>query len=300
LETAATSAYEKIGCRLKEQAEEQIRQGQLADCIPVLDLFHRIATGVLEKNDTAQTMAAEIIRELASAENQEILFRQFSQGEEKDKGSAGRILGRLGENVLNQLLDILRDHDDSQERVRILNVFAEIGKPAIPVIRGRIDPDESWYFLRNLAYILGRIPSEATATALQPLLLHREEKVRQESMKSLFKAGGSERGPVLLSMLPKVDDTFKLDVVEMLGSVKYAGAVPSLVEMLGTRPLIPPATRIDLEERICVALGKIGSPEAVPVLTEICKPKGFLKQSVYPDKVRKAASLALVSIGKGR
>ena len=300
LETAATSAYEKIGRRLKDQVEEQIRQGKLADCIPVLDLFHRIAVGILEKNDTAQAMAAEIIRELASPENRELLFRHFSQGEGKNKEVAGRILGRLGENVLNQLLDILRDHDDSQERVRILNVLAEIGKPAIPVIRGRIDPDESWYFLRNLAYILGRIPSGATASALQPLLLHREEKVRQESMKSLSRAGGDERGPVLLSMLPKVDDMFKLDVVEMLGSVKYAGAVLSLVEILGTRPLIPPAIRIDLEERICAALGKIGSPEAVPVLTEICKTKGLLKRSVYPDKVRKAASLALTSIGNGR
>jgi HEAT repeat protein len=86
----------------------------------------------------------------------------------------------------------------------------------------------------------------------------------------------------------------------MLGSVKYADAVPSLLEMLGTRPLIAPATRIDLEERICVALGKIGSPEAVPALKEISKTKGLLKRSVYTDKVRKAASLALASIGKDR
>ena len=300
LETAATSAYEKIGRRLKEQVEEQIRKGQLADCIPVLDLFHRIEAGVLEKNDTAQAMAADIIRELASPENLEILFRQFSQGEGKNQQDAGRILGRLGEVLLNRLLDILRDNDDSKERIRILNVFAEIGKPAIPVIRGRIVPDEPWYFLRNLAYILGRIPSEATANALQPLLLHREEKVRQESMKSLSRAGGNERGPVLLSMLPRVDDTFKLDVVEMLGGVRYAGAVPSLVEMLRTRPLIAPATRIDLEERICTALGKIGSPEAVPILTEISKPKGFFTRNAYPDKVRNAASLALASFGNGR
>jgi HEAT repeat protein len=93
---------------------------------------------------------------------------------------------------------------------------------------------------------------------------------------------------------------FKLDIVEMLGSVRYAGAVPSLIEILRTRPLITPATRIDLEERICNALGKIGSPEAVPVLTEISKPKGFFTRNAYPDKVRNAASLALGSLGNGR
>jgi HEAT repeat protein len=300
LETAATPAYKQICQRLKNQAQEQIRQGRLAECIPVLDLFYRIETGLLEKNDTAHAAAVQIIQELASPENLEILFRYFSQGDETNKACAVRLLGRLGENALNQLLDILRDHNDSQERVRILNVFAEIGKPAVPVIRGRIDPDESWYFLRNLAYILGRIPSDATAVALKPLLLHKEEKVRQEAMKSLFKAGGGERGPVLLAMLPVADDTFKLDVVEMLGSIRYAGAVPSLVEILSTRPLITPAARIDLEEKICVALGKIGSPEAVPALREVVKPKGFLKRSVYPDKVRNAASLALTSIGNSR
>jgi HEAT repeat protein len=245
-------------------------------------------------------MAADIIRELASEENLEILFQAFSEGDEKNQQSAGRILGRLGDVPLNRLLDIMRDHDNSQERIRILNIFAEIGKPALPAIRGRIASEEPWYFLRNLAYILGRIPSEATAIALQPLLLHREEKVRQESMKSLSRAGGNERGPVLLSILPKVDDMFKLDIVEMLGSVRYAGAVPSLIEILRTRPLITPATRIDLEERICNALGKIGSPEAVPVLTEISKPKGFFTRNAYPDKVRNAASLALGSLGNGR
>lgn len=300
LETSATSAYEKIGRRLKDQVEEAIRERQFADNIPVLDLFHRIEAGVLDKNDTAQAIAADIIRELAAPETLELLFREFSEGEEKDQEDAGRILGRLGDVSRNRLLDILRDHDDSKERIRILNIFAEIGKPGILVLRGRIIPDEPWYFLRNLAYILGRIPSEATASALHPLLLNKEGKVRQEALKSLARAGGSEKGPVLLSILPTADELFKLDVVEMLGNVKYAGAVPALVELLKTRPLITPAARIDLEEKICTALGKIGSPEVVPVLTEISKPKGFFIRSVYPDKVRNAAAKALASLGNVR
>ena len=294
-ETSATSAYEKICHKLKDQIAEFIREKKFTESIPVLDVFHRIASGVLDKNDTAHTIATDIIRELTAPEILDLLFKEFLEGDEKGKKEAGRVLGKLGETSLNRLLDILRDNDDSNERVRILHIFAEIGPPCIPVIRERLVTDEPWYFLRNIAYIMGRINSSVIAAALGPLLLHENDKVRQEAMKSLYRSGGSERGPVLLSLLEAAEESFKIDIIELLGNVKYLDAVPALIELLKTRPFIPSVTRIELEEKICVALGKIGSKDAIPILMEISKPK-FFSRSTYADKVRAAAEKALGSI----
>jgi len=209
---------------------------------------------------------------------------------------AGRILIRFGEIPLNRLLDILREHDDSNERVRILHLLGEVGPRIVPLIRERISEDEPWYYLRNLAYLLGRVGSEDSVSTLRPLLLHENIRVQEEALKSVYRTGGNERGPLLLSILPMTDDPFTFSIVEMLGTLKFVDAVPSLLELLKARPLLAPSSRMHLEEKICIALGTIGAPEAIPVLSEIRMTKGFLGIRSYPDKIKVAAAKALVSI----
>ncbi|MDP2268497.1 MAG: HEAT repeat domain-containing protein, partial [Deltaproteobacteria bacterium] len=88
---------------------------------------------------------------------------------------------------------------------------------------------------------------------------------------------------------------FKLNIIETLGLIKYTEAAPTLVDMLKERPLVASALRIDLEEKICTALGKIGSGMALPALKEISQPKFYLLRK-YPEKVRKAATRASAAI----
>ncbi|MDP2647532.1 MAG: hypothetical protein Q8P24_21595, partial [Desulfobacterales bacterium] len=138
--------------------------------------------------------------------------------------------------------------------------------------------------------------TEESAYVLQPLLLHNNSRVQAEAWKSLRRTGGTEGGSLMMSILPVVDDDFKLDIIEMLGLMKYAPAAPMLLDLLVQRPLVAPASRTDLEEKICISLGKIAAPETLPALQEISRPKGFFKVSKYPEKVRTAATRALVAI----
>jgi len=147
-----------------------------------------------------------------------------------------------------------------------------------------------------MAFLLGHIGNEANACLLQPLLLHENNRVRQEALKSIFQIGGQQRGPLLLSVLPKADDQFKLSIIETLGNVKCAEAVPNLLDLLKKRSLIASQLQIDLQETICTALGLIGSPDAIPALSEIAESKSFLRIRAYPEKVKNAAGKALKSI----
>lgn len=298
LEKGATPAFKKICNSLKDLAQDFIDHGRLEESVPILDMIIDIHTGVREKDETIQDMSAEIVQSLASEKNLHRLSQEYSTDEPNKQTDAASILSRLGDTALNHLLDILREHDDSNERVRIMQLIMGVGAAAIPVVRDRIDRKEPWYYLRNLAYMLGRIGDEASVYCLRPLLSHADNRVRLEALKSVYRIGGKERGPFLLSVLPDVDDAFALNIIETLGNAKCVDAVPGLLDMLKNCPLVGSTVRADLEETICIALGAIGSPEAVPALSEIAGTKYFFRIRSYPDKVKHAASRALASIRK--
>ncbi len=295
LETSATPAYKKICYRLKDQIVAFIREKRYAECLPLLNVFHLIDYGLLDKNETAQKIASDIIMELSPPERLDMLFEIYASLKENEQKDLGRVLSRIGPASLNRLMDILRDHPVSDERVKILHLFIEIGQPALSVIKNETLRDRPWFFHRNLAYLLGHIKGPTTVEALQTMLMHRHDKVRREALDSLYRVGESETGPVLLSILPAVDDAFKTNIIEILGKIKYKEATPALMAIMKSRPFIVSSERSDLEEVICVSLGKIGAPEAVPLLTEISKPK-FFSITTYHKKVKNAAARALTAI----
>ena len=298
IEPLATLAYKKICNNLKDLIHDFILQGRFAEAIPILDVFSNISAGIMEKNDKAYEICLDIIRELASEEHLTILFEAFSTNNPDKQVESGGILVRLGDGSMNRLLDILRDKVDSDERVRIMNLFIGMGRRALPVVRDRISKVAPWYYLRNLAYILGHIGNESSAGALQPLLSHENKRLRLEALKSIYKTGGNERAHILLSVLPFADDQFKLNIIETIGNAKCVEAVPELVKMLKKRKAIASALRTNLEEKICAALGSIGSPEALPILLKITKSNFFLSIRRYSEKVKITAGLAVVSIRK--
>jgi HEAT repeat protein len=299
LETVVTLDYRKICRSLQKLLQDFIRQGRFTESIPIMDVFNDIHSRILEKSDAIRDISSEIILNLASEEYLSILFKELHTNERNKRDEAGQILVRFGDVILDRLLDIIQKVNDSKERVNVMHLIIDMGQKAIPAIKDRINnKNAAWYYLRNLAFILGHIGNETNTLILQPLLLHENSKVRLEALKSVFQTGGKQRGPLLLSVLPKADDQFRLSIIETLGNAKCAEAVPNLLDLLKKRSLIASQSQIDLQEKICIALGLIGSPEAISALSEIAESKSFLRIRAYPEKVKYAAGRALESIRK--
>ena len=297
LETVVTLDYRKICRSLQKLLQDFIRQGRFAESIPIMDVFNDIHSRILEKNDAIRDISSEIIRNLASEEYLSILFKELHTNERNKRDEAGQILVRFGDFILSRLLDIVREVTDSNERINVIHLIIGMGQKAIPAIKDRINNKKaSWYYLRNMAYLLGHIGNETNAYILKPLLLHENNRVRLEALKSIFQTGEKQRGPLLLSVLPKADDQFKLNIIETLGNAKSTDAVPIFLDLLKKRSLIASQSQIDLQEKICIALGLIGSPEAISALSEIAESKSFLRIRAYPEKVKQAATRALESI----
>jgi len=292
LETSFTPAYEKFCQNLKNLAETFIKKGQFSESLTILDIYYLIDSGTIEKNDQIQTVVMQAIQDIASKEVLQLLLNEFTSRSNNREKEAGKVLSRIGKGSLPILLEALKKEPGSNERVRIMEVIIESGPVAINFITEKLKTDEPWYFKRNLVYLLGRIGSEDDANILVPLMEDDNVQLRQEAIKSINRIGGVHRGRLLLPVLAEVNDDIKIGIVESLGSLRYQEAVAPLLALLKASPLRSSETRILLEEKICKALGSIGSPEAMQTLKSISKPR-FLNVKGYSRKVRKAAVNAL-------
>lgn len=295
-ESSATPYYKKICQNTQKLVKDLIKQKLFSQAIPIVDVFIKIQNGTLPKDDQTKEISLEMLRNLASEDTINILFHAFQTNENNQRNEADQILSGCGNIIVNKLLDIIRDSNDSKERVRIIHLIEEMGQKAIPIISERFNMNAPWYFLRNLAYILGRIGNETSADILQPLLLYKDKRVRMEALKSLIQTGGNKRGPLLLSVLPQADQDFRMNIIETLGKIRYAEAVPELLDMLKSKSSLDKEKQIVFQEIICNALGAVGSPKAIPVLSEITESKSFLGISSYPVETKYAAKRALASI----
>jgi HEAT repeat protein len=297
IETSVTPSYRIICNYLKNSMQDSIKIFRFAEIIPIMDVFNDIHSRILEKNDEIRYISSEIIKNMASDEYLSMLLKELHTNERNKRDEAGQILIRFGDVILNRLLDIIHEVSDSKERVNVMHLIIDMGQKAIPAIKDQINNKNApWYLLRNMAFILGHIGNETNAYILKPLLLHENNRVRLEALKSIFQIGEKQRGPLLLSVLPKADDQFRLNIIEALGNAKCADAVPIFLDLLKKRSLLASQSQIDLQEKICIALGLIGSPEAISALSEVAESKSFLRLLVYPEKVKHAAYKSLESI----
>ncbi len=298
IETLITPAYKTICNYLQYMVQDFIYQQRFSETIPFLDIFSSINSGELEKIETIHEVCAKLINNLATQGNFELLFKVFNTKEHEKKDDAAKILSSFGDITLKQMLDTLQENIDSDERVRIMHLIISMEQRAIPLVLERINKKEPWYYLRNMAYILGQIGNEESAAALQPLLRHENDRLRQEVLKSISRTGGNRRGKIFISAFLGADEKFKLSLIEAIGNTKSADIVKDLLDILTTRPFVTTAARSIMEEKICVALGAIGSAEAISDLSEIAESKSFLRIRSYADKVKAAANRALESIRK--
>jgi len=296
LETAVTPAYKQICHKLQILLQDFIKYGYFAEANPIIDVFGKINAGTLQKDDKVREATLEVLRKLASDDNIKILFKELNTNEKNESIEAFQILAGFGDIIMTKLLNILRDASDSKERISIIHIIEEMKHRAIPAIIASITMIAPWYYLRNMAFILGRIGNETNADTLRSLLLHKDKRVYKEALKSIGQIGGNKRGPLLLSVLPQAEGELRINVIEMLGKIRCTEAVPHLLDMLRSKSLIAKDEQISLQEIICNALGTIGSLEAIKTLSEIAESKSILGIGSYPKEVKSAANRAVANI----
>ncbi len=294
-ETSLSVGYRRICFLIKDTALSLLEQLQFDEALNLISVFRAVAED--RNGGSTGGVGREMIAYLASEKNVNLLVAQYNDKESGRDAAAADIFAALSNTALNRLLDMLRDQPDSDERVRMMHLIICAGPKALDVIKRRIRQDEPWYYLRNLVYMLGFLGNEETAGLIQPLLRHDNERLRAEALRCIQKTGGTRRAAMLLPVLRDAQEDFKISLVDALGTTKAPEAVAVLIALLKNRPVKASASRVALEEKICQALDAIGSPDAIPALSEIAETKkSLLGPRLYADTVRAAAAVALSSL----
>jgi HEAT repeat protein len=296
-EESFSPAYERMSIQLQELAVSLMEGGWFAECIPIMETFHDIHYGKIGKNDEIRELAGEMLREIAQNRIADLLLERIKNNEDNKREDAGRCLTLLGEGGIEHLLSILQESRDMTERVRILQIIS-LTEQAPKILSEKISKGGPWYYLRNLILMLGKAGTEDHLPVLIPLLQHEDFRVQRETLNSVFNIGGKYRGELLLSVLPEAEERLKLAIADMLGSLKYKEAVPTLLEMLENRSFFSSKISDKLKEKICTALGRIGAEEALPALREIVERRGLLRKAC-PENIKHAAAEAILHIESG-
>ncbi|MCG6534192.1 MAG: HEAT repeat domain-containing protein, partial [Syntrophales bacterium LBB04] len=270
-ETKYTDAYTSLCSHLSGLAQSYIQSQQFMDSHSIIETFRLIISKELEKNEEISSAAYDTLREIASDEILNILIQDFLTDRNGKRNEAGQILVLMVDLSINRLLNIIKESEVSPERILILNLIPDMGPAAAPAVLERLNQDPPWYYMRNLVRLLGRIGSDEHAKIIAPQLLHSDHRVQREAVKSISQMGGRSKAEILLNVLPECDDRIKAGVVTVLGTLKYRNAVKPLIELFKSKLTLPEDIKVDLQEKICIALGNIGDKEALPFLKEISK-----------------------------
>jgi HEAT repeat protein len=197
------------------------------------------------------------------------------------------LLAILGSPAAAELIEQLGQEDDRARRGRIIRAIKAIGRPALLPLRHSLE-STTWYLVRNTLTLLGDIGAVELIEEMGLTLKHEDSRVRRAAARALSKIGGRRAEELLAGELGTTDQELQTEILFCLGSMKAEAAVPALGELMKGR-------RDDVKERVVDVLGQIGSARAIPILEEVLKKRALL-MSGEATEIRVAAAKALAQI----
>jgi HEAT repeat protein len=183
-----------------------------------------------------------------------------------------RLLGVLGESIIDPLLEVLAEESDMAARKALIDLISAAAKNYIPELGARLG-DRRWYLVRNVVSILASTHSPEALAYLQRTLRHSDVRVRRETIRSLASIRSAMADSMLAAALEDVDVQNVQLAARYLGSLGCRTAVPALEQVArgmgrGNRDQVARVEAID-------ALAHVGSDSSVPVLEELSRKRGF-------------------------
>ncbi len=299
----ADAAFGPVCTQLATLGGRLLAEENDAAAAPIFDGLNQAYAGSYDLNAEVTEIAGNALGEMASAEVLDPLMQEFQTNADGGRDQAVKKMIRMGAPAAERLIALLKTSEDRSERSRILQVIPEFRDRALPALLQGVEQGEPWYFMRNLALLLGKNGDETHLEVLKPFLQHSDIRVQREALNSIYALGKDylDCEEALLEALPAADDAFKIDIIGALSGLECADAVPALIDMLESRELAASKLRNELAEKICQALGSLGAHEAIPALSGILerKKKGLLGKA-FDDRVKAAASRAIEMAGKGK
>ncbi|HEX7918257.1 MAG TPA: HEAT repeat domain-containing protein [Gemmatimonadales bacterium] len=182
------------------------------------------------------------------------------------RADALAVLGRMGENATDVLLDLLVLAPTVDERRAYFDALVHSRRGSEQVVR-MLDHHE-WFVVRNIAELCGELKLESAIPELAKLLSHTEERVRKASVVALAKIGTSATVEPLRQALKDPITSVRVQALVLIDGKHNRALALRIASMLGEEENIPP----EVQKEMCNALGRTATPEGVQALVRHANP----------------------------
>lgn len=287
------AGYEWAASRLEAASARAVRERVLTNLLPTLQAFlrHRQAEDI---KATLRERATKAVETIAAENTVPFLVEHLviEGGETADILSS--VLVALGARPIPLLVERLATTADRAAQDRLLDVLARylvVDQPALTQALQEAGRDRA----AQLAPMLGEIGGEASVGLLLCILRHREARVRREVVRALGRIGGPATHRPLIQALRDSDPGVLEVVIGTLGAAKVKQATPALLRFAGQRVLA--GKPFVIRKAALAALGSIGDPGVVPVLTTVLYTRTWFHRAAG-DELRQAAAMALLGTAR--
>lgn len=240
-------------------------------------------------DEKIRALAAPARREL-TADIMDVLVADLSSGAEKRKMGALHILAKVGDGAVVPLIRVIKESEDVRARRLAAEALAVLGPAARRRFGEELNLGLSTAEMRHTIDVLPLLMTDDTLQLVAALALYPDAGVRTDILRFLAKAGTNQAKALLIEQLSSTAPAIVSETVRLLAEIRCTEAVPALTGLLTASPGAQ-----SLRAELCIALGTIGSPQAVPALVAALNKKPFFlaKNRDEWEKTRMRAAWAL-------
>lgn len=237
-------------------------------------------------NPALKRLYSIALRRLVSRTTLEHLGQLTASGPHKRRAVA--ILSHLGAEPMEVLIRLLVGATDVGERRSYFSAIMHL-RGGDGLLINMLNHDE-WFVVRNVADLCGEMQIADAVPALALASEHDDERVRRSAAGALAKIGTPGAMGPLRRALSDASAPVRLQIALALSGTAFRNLVPAIVARLDQEEVS------DIRHELLLALGRIGTRDAIRVLAERAQPdrRMFRKR---PTSLRIAAIHGLQLVG---
>ncbi len=197
------------------------------------------------------------------------------------KAEATAVLRRMGADGTEVLLLALSNAEDMAQRRAYFSALKEMSEGTELIVH--MLSHDQWFVVRNMADLCGEIQLERAIPALSKLMAHDDDRVRRAVAGALAKMGGTAVVEPMRRALRDPSPAVRMQAAQDLDGRRNRSLAMSLAVSAEEE------SKPDVQREMYLALGRIGSADALQALKKAAEPGGKLFR-------RKAMSLRLAAV----
>lgn len=286
--------YQDLCVRITEQAKKVAIAQEFDKNYEILKVINHEIHTIMQKSPEIRDLAIETIESMINKNILNYLIARLANKNSNEITELRQILIAREYDGIEALLDKLIDDESSHLRRSIYDTLVLYGEKIRPHLRTRIG-DSRWFVVRQVASLLGELGGKDSIDKLEGLYSHEDRRVKREVLKSLSRIKSVRSKTILMNALQESDQAIKSQAMISLGMLKDDSAVDAIGEII-TAKSNNAIDSVEMQKEGIKALGIIAHSKAIPYLEKIAlKTTWFGKDELNDLKAN--AVIALGKIG---